>query len=52
MPTNKENPPTLEELEEWLDEGYCLAVGCNCRVEPDGTCEHGNASWLIELGMI
>ncbi len=44
-------PPTLEELEEMMDEGYCLATD-GCTVEPDGYCEHGKPSWLIVLGLI
>ena len=43
--------PTIEELEEWHDEGVCEATD-GCIVEPDGICEHGCKSWLLELGMI
>ena len=43
--------PTMEEMEEWLDEGYALATD-GCPVEPDGTCEHGCDSWLIVMGLI
>ncbi len=50
---SNEKAPSIEELEEWMDEGYCLAKGCGCVVEPDGYCgEHGNPSWLIYLGLI
>ena len=43
--------PTLEELQEWLDEGGCEATD-GCWVEPDGDCEHGCPSWLKKLGLI
>jgi hypothetical protein len=46
-------PPTLEELQEWMDEGGCEVAGsCHCWVEPDGVCEHGKRSWLLVLGII
>ncbi len=45
--------PTAKQLEAMLDEGIALAA-CEygCMVEPDGTCPHGNRSWLIELSLI
>jgi hypothetical protein len=43
--------PTIEELEEWHNAGVCEATD-GCIVEPDGICEHGCKSWLLELGMI
>ena len=43
--------PTMEELEEWMDEGGCCATD-GCWVEPDGHCKHGKPSWLLVLGMI
>ena len=46
-----QNKPTIEQLEEWEYEGGCEATD-GCWVEPDGICEHGCNSWLIELGMI
>ena len=45
------NEPATEELEEWMDEGGCEATD-GCWVEPDGTCEHGCQSWMLELGLI
>jgi hypothetical protein len=46
-------PPDLETLAEWESEGWCEAA-CphQCVVETDGTCEHGNPSWLLKLGLI
>lgn len=45
------NAPTMDELQEWFDDGGCEATD-GCWVEPDGVCEHGKSSWLIALGMI
>jgi hypothetical protein len=42
--------PDRETLQEWMSEGGCEATD-GCRVEPDGTCEHGKPSWL-RLGYI
>lgn len=43
--------PTIEQLQEWVFDGVAEATD-GCRVEPDGTCEHGCKSWLLELGYI
>ena len=43
--------PSLDQLEEWLDEGVCEALD-GCMVEPDGHCPHGSPSWLLHLGLI
>jgi hypothetical protein len=45
--------PDLETLIEWEAEGGCEAA-CphGCWVEPDGTCPHGNPSWLLRLRLI
>ena len=45
------NAPDIEDLEEMMADGGCEATD-GCWVEPDGTCEHGCRSWLLELGMI
>ena len=44
-------PPTLRTMERWLMDGVARATD-GCRVEPDGTCQHGHPSWLIRLGYI
>ena len=44
--------PSIEQLEAWMDDGVCEAVGCGCWVEADKVCECGNESWLLHLGMI
>lgn len=46
-----DNKPSIEQLEEWQEEGGCEAID-GCWVEPDGTCEHGKESWLLVLGYI
>ena len=43
--------PSLEQLQEWLDEGYCYTPD-GCQVEPDGVCPHGEESWALILGLI
>ena len=47
----KLQPPDVETLMEWEEEGGCEATD-GCWVEPDGTCPHGHNSWLLELGLI
>lgn len=54
MPTttnDREEEPTIEELEEWSFSGIAEATD-GCKVEPDGICEHGCESWLLKLGLI
>lgn len=43
--------PGLDEIEDWVNNGYAFATD-GCEVEPDGYCEHGCPSWLIQLGLI
>jgi hypothetical protein len=43
--------PSWEQLREWIEEGGAEATD-GCWVEPDGSCEHGKPSWLLELGLI
>jgi len=44
-------PPGHKALERMVFDGIAKAVD-GCRVEPDGTCEHGKPSWLLALGLI
>ena len=44
-------PPAIKTLENWVCNGVAEAVD-GCRVEPDGSCEHGYKSWLLVLGYI
>ena len=44
--------PDMDTIEDWaFGDGDCEALD-GCRVGPDGHCEHGSPSWLIELGVI
>ena len=47
----EDREPTIEDLEEWISDAVAEATD-GCIVEPDGYCEHGCPSWLIELGYI
>lgn len=42
--------PSMDELEQMVFDGIAEATD-GCRIEPDGICEHGHASWLIALGI-
>lgn len=44
-------PPSIKTLEKYSDDGVAKTP-CGCRVEPDGTCVHGNPSWMIIQGVI
>ena len=43
--------PSMASIERMANDGVAKATD-GCRVEPDGSCEHGHNSWLIVLGMI
>uniref|UniRef100_A0A6M3LE62 Uncharacterized protein n=1 Tax=viral metagenome TaxID=1070528 RepID=A0A6M3LE62_9ZZZZ len=43
--------PCMKKLEEWSSDCGCEAID-GCWVEPDGECDHGYQSWLMELGYI
>jgi len=43
--------PSIKTLEKWVQDGIAKATD-GCEVEPDGYCQHGKPSWLIELGLI
>lgn len=43
--------PSMEELEEWTNDGVCESIAGE-RVEPDGWDEHGSPSWLLAMGLI
>ena len=49
--TTAKRIPSLRTLERWAMNGVARATD-GCRVEPDGTCQHGAPSWLLELGYI
>jgi len=43
--------PTLEEMEEWVNDGIAETVNGD-RTEPDGYGPDGAPSWLLALGII
>lgn len=43
--------PKVQTLERQSSNGIVSATD-GCRVEPDGTCQHGHPSWLLYLGYI
>jgi hypothetical protein len=40
--------PSTKTLTKWMMDGVAKAVD-GCKVEPDGTCEHGSPSWLLTI---
>lgn len=50
-PKAAKKTPSIATMERWMESGIAHATD-GCRVEPDGTCEHGKPSWLLELGLI
>lgn len=43
--------PSVTTMEKWSWDGVAKTP-CGCQVEPDGTCKHGQKSWLLITGMI
>lgn len=43
--------PQMHTIEQWAADGIAEALD-GCRVEPDGSCEHGSRSWLVVLGLL
>jgi hypothetical protein len=43
--------PSLELRRQVEEDGGCEATD-GCFVEPDATCDHGQPSWLLDLGLI
>jgi hypothetical protein len=43
--------PSMKTLEKYTFDGVSKAPD-GCRIEPDGTCQHGYPSWLIILGIM
>lgn len=44
-------PPSVATMTKWSNDGIAKATD-GCKVEPDGTCPHGNPSWLLKLGYV
>jgi hypothetical protein len=49
---NRMRRPSLKELRRQLEEDSGCEATDGCFVEPDGTCDHGQRSWLLVLGLI
>lgn len=47
----KDKLPSTRTLEKYSDDGICPTPD-GCKVEPDGTCQHGWNAWLLILGAI
>lgn len=47
----KGKKPGLKSLENMVMGSIAKATD-GCKVEPDGTCQHGHPSWLLVLGYI
>lgn len=45
------NLPSVRTLKKWMFNGICPTPD-GCKVEPDGTCEHGWNAWLLIMGVI
>jgi len=45
------NYPSMKSLQKWSMDSICPTPD-GCRVEPDGTCQHGYPSWLLLIGII
>lgn len=43
--------PSIATMERWISNGVAKATD-GCTVEPDGHCEHGKPSWLLQMGVI
>lgn len=44
-------PPDADTLADWLADGMSRAPD-DCRVTPDGWCDHGLASWALVLAAL
>jgi hypothetical protein len=44
--------PSEDELEDWVFDRANTQATDGCDVEPDGICEHGHQSWMLNMGLI
>jgi len=51
-PEPTEPEPDMDQLQDWVFDSVCEATDGCCPIEPDGMCEHGFPSWLLQLGLI
>ena len=50
-PAPKRPQPSPQTMTKWICDGVARATD-GCRIEPDGSCQHGYPSWFIYLGVI
>ncbi len=50
-PSKPSKPPSIKTMTKWMMSGVAKATD-GCKVEPDGTCEHGKPSWLLKFGLV
>jgi len=50
-PTPTKKRPSDKTLERWMCDTECKATD-GCKVELDGVCPHGHASWPMYLGFV
>lgn len=50
-PEPETEEPDMDLLQDWIIDGIAEATD-GCSIEPDGICEHGYPSWLLQLGYI
>ena len=43
--------PSVAQMQHWMNDGAAKATD-GCRVEADGSCEHGHTSWMVWMEMI
>ncbi len=51
IPEPTELTPSFDDLMYWVLDGIAEATD-GCTVEPDGYCQHGYPSWLLQMGLI
>jgi hypothetical protein len=49
-PTTPE--PTEEDIRDMVFDAMTPEATDGCPIEPDGVCQHGHPSWLLQLGLI
>jgi len=47
----KDKVPSVKTLAKYMDDSICPTPD-GCKVEPDGTCQHGWNAWLLILHVI
>jgi hypothetical protein len=45
-------PPSMQEVQSWIDHDGSCQTSDGCHAEPDGVCAHRHPSWLVRWAMI